>query len=201
MHEVKKQNSYSVDRQQRGSVKELHASVDGLLCMKGEIWKDVIGYKGIYEVSNFGRLRNFDNFLPGRKRIILKQRINEKGYLKCSLYKKNKLFTTGVARVIARAFIPNPKNLPVINHLDSNKLNNSISNLEWTTVAGNNKYAVAQGRSLKGEKNKNSYLTEKEVKEIRKLRNKIGRRELAKKYKTSEDNIYAIITRITWKHI
>lgn len=109
-----------------------------------EVWKPVIGYEGSYECSNLGRIRSverFDNnkhFLKGR---IIKQHKDKLGYKKVTLSKDCKIKTHKAHRLIAKAFIPNTNNYPVINHIDKNPSNNSVSNLEWCTQKYNVEYS------------------------------------------------------------
>ena len=103
-----------------------------------EIWKDYKDYEGLYQASNLGRLRSLDRWVKSKsgsvrlcKGKILKLCTDKYGYLKVSLYKNNKVKTYYVHRLVAEAFIPNPENLPEVNHKDENKLNNNAENLEW----------------------------------------------------------------------
>ena len=94
----------------------------------------------MYEISNKGRVRNSSN------QRIKKQHIDNVGYYSVSLSKNNKSHSHRVHRLMATAFIPNPLNLPCINHKDENKLNNDPKNLEWCTQAYNNTYGMRVGR-------------------------------------------------------
>lgn len=130
----------------------------------GEIWKDIEGYEGMYQVSNYGRVRSL-NYNHTKQIIILKNRIDKDGYARiCLNYKKNKSISS-IHRLVAKAFIQNPDNLPCINHKDEDKTNNFVyinedgtvnlekSNLEWCTVKYNNVYGTRLKRvadSLKG---------------------------------------------------
>ena len=107
-----------------------------------EIWKDVKGYEGLYQVSNLGRVRSFIkcNAHPNTPRIM-KLHLNRKGYVKCHFF--NKLVS--VHRLVAEAFISNPENKPQVNHKDGNKLNNCFNNLEWATNSENQIHANASG--------------------------------------------------------
>lgn len=111
-----------------------------------EIWRDIVGYKGQYQVSNLGRVKslyinNYDINTKTFKKIererILKPHDNKKGYLIVKLNKKS----CKVHRLVAEAFIPNPNNLPQVNHKDENKENNRASNLEFCTNKYNARYS------------------------------------------------------------
>lgn len=100
-----------------------------------EIWKQIKDYEGLYEISSCGRVRN-------RKGMILKPSITRTGYPHISL-SKNGIKTFNVHRLVAEAFVPNPNNLPIINHKDENRENNTIENLEWCTYSYNASYGDA----------------------------------------------------------
>ena len=117
-----------------------------------EIWKDIEGYEGLYEVSSYGRVKSLGQFVNHnyggyayRKGRILKPANNGQGYLQVVLYKNGYKKTFKVHRLVAEAFLDNPDNLPCVNHRDENPLNNIVSNLEWCTV----KYNVNYGTGLK----------------------------------------------------
>lgn len=133
-----------------------------------EIWKDIIiekngviyDYTGLYQVSNFGRVATLNYKRTGMKKI-LKSQPNKKGYMMVRLTKDMKYVTLYVHRIVATMFIPNPDNLPVVNHLDENPGNNHVSNLEWCTQKHNVKYsdnlhpgerAEKVGNALRGRK-------------------------------------------------
>lgn len=110
----------------------------------GEIWRDIDGYEGKYQVSNWGRVRNV------KRNIIIKPYLNHKGYEKVSLSRGTKGNTDKhrVHRLVALAFIPNPNDLPQVNHKDGNKRNNSVSNLEWCTNLQNAQHAALLRRGV-----------------------------------------------------
>lgn len=115
--------------------------------MEKEIFKPIEGYEGLYEISNYGRVKNLKNRYYKTKGIfIMKPSKDKKGYYSITLTKNKVSRKTGIHRLIAKAFIPNPNNYPIINHIDNNPSNNSIDNLEWTTYSGNLIHAQKQGR-------------------------------------------------------
>lgn len=117
-----------------------------------EVWKDIDGYGGAYSVSNFGRVRSNEIIINRRamgsyKRcsFIKKQTVMRKGYLIVTLSFNKKHKQVLVHRLVALAFIPNPNNKPQVNHIDGNKQNNCISNLEWVTDKENMIHASQHG--------------------------------------------------------
>ena len=112
-----------------------------------EIWKDIAGYAGIYQVSNMGNVRSLRRedikckqgyrALNGRQ---LRPAQDKKGYLMVSLNKNGQSKTRRVHRLVAETFIANPDKLPQVNHKDENKCNNNIDNLEWCTPSYNTNY-------------------------------------------------------------
>lgn len=105
-----------------------------------ERWEQIKDYEGLYEVSNLGRIRNKKT---GR---ILKPLKNTNGYLRLDLCKNGIRRAAKVHRLVAEAFIPNPQNLPCVNHKDENKINNCLDNLEWCTYEYNNNYGTIKER-------------------------------------------------------
>lgn len=101
-----------------------------------EEWRDIDGYEGDYQVSSYGRVRS----LKYGKEKLLKPQKHYKGYRFVTLFKNGTRGKYKVHRLVAKAFIPNPNNYPVINHKDECKYNNHVQNLEWCTVLYNNTY-------------------------------------------------------------
>ena len=102
-------------------------------------WKDVKGYEGIYLVSNTGEIRSL------KYNKNLKPFLTHWGYLRIVLNKDKKTKTTFVHRVVASAFIPNPDNKPQVNHIDGNKQNNRVENLEWVSDKENKIHGFKNG--------------------------------------------------------
>lgn len=134
-----------------------------------EIWKDILGYEGFYQVSNLGRVRSVDRIVKGsfgsqhKKSIILAPAINTAGYYSVALTRNAKGKTFRVHRLVAEAFIPNPGNYPIINHKDENKLNNNVNNLEWCTYSYNTVYNNSMARRQNAKNKNHSYGCEKKV--------------------------------------
>lgn len=106
--------------------------------MEKEIWKDVIGWEGIYQISNYGRLKSFKVQPEG---YILKQTDKNGWYFTVNLQKGDRFETKKIHRLVAFYFVDNPKNKPHVNHKDLNKQNNHYKNLEWVTQKDNNRHA------------------------------------------------------------
>ena len=97
-----------------------------------EEWKDVVGYEGLYKVSNYGRVKSL-----GRYKKIISGKLNIWGYSQVGLtkYGTKKMFS--IHRLVAQAFIPNPENKPCVDHIDTDRRNNSVNNLQWCTYSEN----------------------------------------------------------------
>lgn len=115
--------------------------------MIAEVWRYVPGYEGLYMVSNKGRVKSLNYHRSGKERM-LKGRKLPNGYLQVDLYKGGKMTKYTVHRLVAMAFIPNPKNLPEINHKDEDKSNNCVENLEWCTHQYNLNYGTRISRTV-----------------------------------------------------
>lgn len=181
-----------------------------------EIWKDITGYEGLYQVSNLGRVKSLSingitkkGFKSVKKEKILKAGktgCKNSQYLGVVLRKKGKSKSTYVHRIVATAFIPNPENKKTVNHKDLDKLNNKATNLEWATYKENIQHSWENGactpHSVKGIDHWKNKLTENQVREIKSLFNKKMKiREIAEKYGVSFGCISAIKYNITWKYI
>ena len=116
-----------------------------------EIWKDIYGYEG-YQISNAGNVRHIYKNKNGTIIKNLKNTVNGGGYVRIALYKNKKSVKTLVHRIVAAEFIQNPNNYSIINHLDGNKVNNTVQNLEWCTNSQNIKHAYRTGLSRRTKK-------------------------------------------------
>lgn len=131
--------------------------------LPGEIWRDVEGYEGDYQVSNFARVKS----LRRKKTKIIKLDIIHTGYLRATFYKDGKTKSHYVHVLVAKAFIPNPENKSDVNHINGVKTDNRVENLEWTTRSENIIHAFANGLSKKGCEHGRAKFTAEQVREIR----------------------------------
>ena len=104
-----------------------------------EVWKDIKGYEGLYQISNTGKVKGL------KRNKVLKLILQRSGYYYVDLQRKRRL----VHRLVAEAFIDNPDNLPEVNHKDEDKVNNDASNLEWCTSKYNANYGTRNKRRAK----------------------------------------------------
>lgn len=119
-----------------------------------EVWKPVRNYEGKYMVSNTGKVKSLNYRRTGKEKI-LKPYVNGGGYLSIFLSKDGKGKHYLVHRLVAESFLPNPNNLPCVNHIDENKLNNIVDNLEFCSYSYNNSYngkAKKVGKKIRGRK-------------------------------------------------
>jgi len=168
-----------------------------------EIWKEISGLEGLYEISNLGNIRAMErsmpynkhkNFFMTKKGKILKIGKNRKGYAQTRLRKDGEYLNVKIHRLVANAFIPNPKNKPQVNHKDGNKANNAIENLEWVTNQENTDHAVRSGYKQKK-------LNEYQVRVIRQLGSDMRQPIIAELFGICQQTVSEIITRKIWKHI
>lgn len=178
-----------------------------------EIWKDIEGFEGLYQVSNMGKIKSCErfvkhsrnpNFFRSIKEKLLKQTIGRKGYLVVNLSKDGEHDCKRVSRLVAIAFVPNPDNKPEVNHKDGDKLNNNDWNLEWNTTSENIQHAYDNGLKkawdgLKGETHGRSKLSEIDVLNIRKS-SKLDE-DLANAFGVKKSCINKIRNKQSWKHL
>lgn len=121
-----------------------------------EIWKDIEGYEGLYQVSNLGRVKSFMAApkTGNKSEYIMGQTLITGGYLTVYFCVNGKRSKRQVHRLVAQAFIPNPSGLPFVNHKDENKTNNVVDNLEWCTSEYNANYGTSIQRARETRENK-----------------------------------------------
>lgn len=181
------------------------------LTKEDEIWKPIIGFEGLYEISNYGNVKALykERPMPQNKgikkypEIILKTCKNNRGYLYITLVNLDIKIKFTNHRLVALHFIPNPLNLPEVMHLDDNPENNYYLNLQWGTHKNNMDLKVKADRQTKGENVKMSKLKNSDIIEIRKSYNKksLNQYRLAEKYNVSQSVIHDILKYKSWKHI
>ena len=178
-----------------------------------EVWKDIPGYEGRYQVSNLGQVKGLDyireasNGLPFKvKGRILKTDIIHCGYHRVALSKNNKKKHFLVHRLVIESFVPNPDNKPEANHEDCNKNNNRFDNLDWTTKLENMRHAIKNGRrdnmpNVKGEEHYAARLNNLQVRVIKKCLDEFKNVELSTYFNVRNYIISDIRIGRTWKHI
>lgn len=171
-----------------------------------EEWKDIEGFDGFYKISNFGRVKSVGGSSK-RKEKIRSLSLTRDGYEKVRLVHNGKDRTMRVHRLVAEAFIPNPDGKDTVNHIDGNKQNNVVSNLEWANRSEQMFHAYDLGlkTSRMGSDNSNAKLTPEEVKEIRKLyvpySREFGTVALANKYGVTDRVIGLIVKNKAYKNV
>lgn len=174
--------------------------------LSNEIWKDVEEYNGLYEISNSGRLKSLPKLLIAphggqyyTKERIIKTDCKTKKYPFAILCNKGIKKQFYIHRLVASAFIPNPDNKPQVNHINGDKKDNRVENLEWCTNKENMVHAKETGlkKQTYGTYNPNSKLNEEEVNDIRKSysNGSLNMPQLALKYRISNSRISDIINR------
>lgn len=159
-----------------------------------EIWKNIEGYEGYYKISNLGKVNSL------RNKKILKPYLSD-GYYRVTLCVNGNRKIYKIHRLVAKSFVLNTHNKLHVNHMDGNKINNNIDNLEWCTNHENRIHAALIGLMPYGENHCNSKLTNKQVLEIRKkyIPFKYGQTKLAKEYGVHHSTIQDILNYKQWK--
>jgi len=170
-----------------------------------EIWKPVINYENIYEVSNYSRIKRLIGFGCKKERILKSQKGNG-GHLFVTLCKNNKKKYFKVYRLSLEAFVGSCPNKMEVCHNDGNTENNFIENLRYGTLEDNQKDKILHGKigsGAMGSKNINSKLLEYQVIEIKRLlkENKLTQIKIAKIYSVSQSIISLIASDKLWKHV
>lgn len=168
--------------------------------------KAIKGYEERYRVFEDGRIVSIAKSPKNKNRNKdLKHWIDKDGYHTVSLFKNGKSKQFRVHRLVAEAFIENFNNLPQVNHIDGNKDNNSVENLEWISLQDNIRHAYKIGIYKKGEDRKNSKFTNEQVKWIRKNYIKgdkeFGSRPIARKFGVTKTCIYLLVNYKTYKEV
>lgn len=170
--------------------------------------RDVVGFEGLYRVTRDGRVYSSDRYetfqgrwgLTTRKRAgVLIKDWDSRGYRQVNLHRDGKVVRKSVHRLVAEAFIPNPEGYPEVNHIDENRANNCVSNLEWTDRRGNALHSVYK---TSGSKSHFSILNEDDVVRIKKkIREGSSNLDIAEEYGVAHSTISKIRTGTNWKHV
>lgn len=184
-----------------------------------ELWKDIKGFEGAYQVSSLGRVRSLDRKVRNKNGFSSKKasfitphwrgretkgkspKTNPLRYMSVGLWEKKKQYNFTVHRLVALAFIPNPQEKPEVNHIDGNRENNKASNLEWCTRQENVEHAIKSGLHMPyGEDHHGAKLNWEKVKEIREkyVPRKYSQHRLAREYGVNQDTIHSVVNNLTW---
>lgn len=172
----------------------------------------------VYYLCSMKQIENYEDYFVDEAGNVYSKRkgslkklkpiLTYYGYYEANIVNSKRKFRAKIHRLVAQAFIPNPNNLPQINHKDGNKLNNNIENLEWCTAKDNLKHARETGLNNsiprpngRGTKNSRSILTEEKVLSIRENPDNKTHKQLALQYGVAESTISGIIARLRWTHI
>ena len=171
------------------------------------MWKDIKGFEGIYQISDSGEVRSLPRYFKNHSKLqflqgrILKPCICGKGYYRVCLCKDGVVHEVYIHRLVAEHYINNTNNCAVVNHIDGNKLNNKVDNLEWLTYSQNNQHAYDTSLKARGAGYYNSKLSEQDVREILINGKYTTYQNIANKYNVSKATVRDVLNRKTWKYI
>ena len=205
---------------QKGKIMEYPCinELSGTLQLKGEVWKDVLGWEGLYQVSSLGRVRRLRREVKHSNQSVffkmvypekvLKANPDSRGYPQVALNGKHfgkKRRVARVHRLVAESFISNPENKPQVNHIDGNPRNAELSNLEWCTAYENIRHASARGllKPRVGTRNGMQKHDESKVASIYKeaKARTLTQTEIGLKYGVPQITVSNILRKKTWKHL
>ena len=179
--------------------------------MKNELWTDIRGYEGFYQISSLGRVRSLDRVivkdngkLERRKGSIRSTCVKKGGYVHVTLTKDKVATSVRVHRLVAEHFIPNPNNHKTVNHIRGIKTDNRACQLEWCTLTENVSHSHRIGLSdKKGELHPGAKLKDDQVREIRETYRDgvLNQYQLADKFSVSVTQICNIVNNKIWRHI
>ena len=166
-----------------------------------ERWLPVVGYEGLYEVSDLGDVRSVRRTTNSRAGHVLKATLNNWGYIQVHLSREGRVIWSTVHRLVLAAFVRPPAVGEQGNHINGVKTDNRLSNLEWVTPSGNIRHAHRTDLAPRGERSSRAKLTEAQVLQIRALGKNLTGRELARRFGVSCSAISLILNRKHWQHV
>lgn len=178
-----------------------------------ERWKPVVGFEDRYEVSSTGRVRSVDcvvhvatrwgdTFARLFKGQLLTLQLDADGYWRVGLYRKSKGHRVLVHRLVAQAFIPNPEGHPEVDHVDSDRRNASVKNLQWVARGVNTQLAVSRGRIPRGAAINTAKLNAATVRQIRRrVSDGASYSQLAREFGVSDVAVRLAALGVTWRHV
>lgn len=168
-----------------------------------EEWKDIDGYEGLYKVSNLGRVKSMNYNKTGREKCLKSS--DRKGYDAVILSRNGNRVCKSIHRLVLEAFTPNPNNKPQVNHIDGDKKNNNVNNLEWCTAKENTRHSFKNGLQniLRGSDVYNSRLSPNDILQMRSIYDHgwANQSELADAYNISFQHAHKILRNKVWRHI
>lgn len=172
--------------------------------LDGEEWRDIEGFEGFYKISNYGRVKSF-HFRKNKVKILIPY-VTPNGYLMVSLHKSKIKKKITIHRLVAKAFIPNPENLPAVDHKFGIKFDNYAGNLEWVSYAENSSRAINMGLlKFKGEDNPSAIISNEDAAYCRSVyirRDKeFGAAALARRFGITKSSMCKIVNGKSYKHI
>ena len=167
-----------------------------------EVWKDVIGFEGLYMVSSMGNVKSL-NYHRQRIEKLLVAKVSSTGYCQYDLCKDKAVKQIAGHRLVAGAFLQNPESKKTVNHINGVKTDNRVENLEWATAKENSAHAYLTGLKVgaKGEKSVHSKLTDQQVVEIRAKAGTAKIKDIGAEYGVCISLVSQVINRKRWKHI
>ena len=174
--------------------------------LAGEVWRDITGFEELYQVSNRGRVKSLgreETHKPGRgrvaKRYIRRASLSKTGYLQLNLCEGGKSYCRRIHKLVAKAFVDNPKGLPEVKHIDGDKTNNVAENLMWCSKQDSINAYRAEAKPKQGADNSCAALTWEEVSYIRSDCG-LTQKELADMFGVAPPTIHGIIKYKTYKN-
>lgn len=163
---------------------------------------EILEFSGFYKISKNGDVASMQRNGTINDRRLIKPTIGTNGYMKVSFRCNGKRYTRNIHRLLAQTFIENKENLPCVNHIDGNKLNNSLLNLEWVSYSKNIQHAYDNGLTKAAKGESKSMLTNKDVLNIVKMKTNGGTlRAIAKEFGISASTVSGIVLGRTWSHL